>query len=87
VLDRNEVHAARLGTEDGEEVDLAFVCPASGLRVSMVPVAAARGEEHRALPEPPRLALHTRQSVSVVDHQVIARVLAERHEKVIARLP
>jgi hypothetical protein len=80
IIDGNEIHALSLCAEDRKEVNFAFVTPASGLWVSMMPITATGGEKDSAMPKSARLALHSSQSGTVVDHEVVARVLAERNE-------
>jgi thymidine phosphorylase len=45
-----------------------------------MPIRAARREPDSPIPQAAGLALHARQDLSVIDHEVIACVLAERQK-------
>jgi hypothetical protein len=86
VLDRYEVDAAGLWAVDREVVDLISVIAAVCLRISVVSVGAARGEDHGAVTESSRFALNADKTRLEINHEVIPRVLSERQEEIEARI-
>ncbi len=71
---------------DREIVDLTVIVPAHDSRVGVMSVAAADGEPNRTLSQPPRLALNTGEANTIIDDEVIPRVLPEGKEHQEARL-
>jgi len=69
---------------NGEELDVVEVVPSNYLGVWMVRVCAADAKPHGALSESPSLALDASEIFAVIDDEVGARVLPERHEDRVA---
>jgi hypothetical protein len=78
VFDWNEVDARRVSTVNREVVDLPGVGSAGISRIAVVPVAAARREDHCPESEAASLALDSSEAFAIVDHEVVARVLTKR---------
>jgi hypothetical protein len=54
------------------------------LRVRVRRAAAVDREHDRTLADPTGLALHLCEALSVIDHEVVPRVLSERNEEVVS---
>jgi len=79
----NEVHASVVRAMDAIEIDRVPVAAEPLLRVRMMRVAAVDLEHDPTLADTTGLALHLREPLSVIDHEVVPRVLSERNEQVV----
>src|SRR5262249_20140423 len=81
---RHEVHASVVRAMDAVEIDRVAVAPEALLRGRVMRVAAVHLEHDPTLTDPTGLALHLREALSVVDHEVVTGVLAEWDEEVVS---
>jgi hypothetical protein len=68
-----------------EVIDLPMVVAAGGKGVAVVAVATARREQHRTVAQTPGFALDSPEINSVIDYEVVTRVLADWHQDRVTR--
>jgi hypothetical protein len=78
-VDGHEVDLACLSTEHSKLVDLPSVVSLRALRIRVVCVRTGRSEFNAPLRKTPGLALNAFETLSIVDDEVVPRVLAKRH--------
>jgi hypothetical protein len=86
MIDWHEIDGRSLGAVHPKILDLPPVIASRLTWAHVVPVTAANREDHSSLSQAACLALHAREALAIVDHEVVTGIFAERNQHRVAAL-